>query len=358
MKNKFKVLGVMSGSSLDGLDIAYCEFTTVESSWEYRILQSELIPYTSNMRKLLLAVMDSSASEFASFDASFGRYIGEQCLAFVKSHGINPDFIASHGHTVFHQPDNGFTSQIGNGSAIHAVTGIPVIYDFRSLDVQLGGQGAPLVPIGDKLLFSDSDICLNLGGIANLSADVKRKRIAYDICYCNTPINYLMQSIGKTMDKGGEKASQGEVDNKLLRKIQKLYSKLRSARPSLGREFFENEFIPLLDVKGISLEDKLATCVESAAIEIAYAAKELRGTSMLCTGGGALNTFLISRILEHCGDDVSIIIPDQDIIQFKEALIFAFLGVLKVTGQANALRSVTGASRDSSSGVMVGFKAG
>lgn len=355
MKNNYKVIGMMSGTSLDGLDIAYCEFEEKNGQWNFSVTQSAVIRYPGALKEKLTTAHKSGSADFMALDAELGRFLGKNVKQFIEKNRVAPEFVASHGHTVFHQPQRGFTTQIGNGNAIHAATGLPVICDFRSLDVALGGQGAPLVPVGDKLLFAEHDICLNLGGIANLSADIKGERKAYDICFCNMTLNYLMASIGKEYDKGGEMSSSGEIDQPLLKDLGTLYRSIRKKRPSLGREMFENSVIPLLKKRKIPLEDKLATCTESTAIEIMSAAAGMNGKSMLCTGGGAFNSFLISRILEHAGDNVSIIIPDDAIIKFKEAVVFAFLGVLRTRGEVNCLSSVTGASRDNSGGVMIGF---
>lgn len=355
MKNNYKVIGMMSGTSLDGLDIAYCEFEKQQTGWNFSVVHAAVIRYPRGLKEKLSTAHKLEAVDFMALDAELGRYIGKALKKFTEENAVSPEFIASHGHTIFHQPHLGFTTQIGNGNAIHAATGIPVICDFRSLDVSLGGQGAPLVPAGDRLLFAEHDTCLNLGGIANLSAEIEGERKAFDICFCNMTLNYLVSSLGKEYDKGGEISSSGEVDQPLLRDLGNLYRSIRKKRPSLGREMFESAVIPLLKKRRIPLQNKLATCTESTAIEIVNAAVQMNGKSMLCTGGGAFNSYLISRILEHAGDSISIIIPDDAIIKFKEALVFAFLGVLRTRGEVNCLRSVTGASRDNSGGVMIGF---
>jgi anhydro-N-acetylmuramic acid kinase len=239
---------------------------------------------------------------------------------------------------------------------LHALTGLPVVYDFRSLDVVLGGQGAPLVPAGDKFLFSEYDICLNLGGIANFSKDVKKSRLAFDICFSNMGLNYLASKARKEYDKNGAMASAGDIHPHLLKKLEQIYTRLRKKRPSLGREGFESLIKPLLDQNEIPLKDRLRTFTESAAKEIANAILENKNKpKVLCTGGGAFNSFLVSRILDLCGDDATLIIPDEEIVKFKEAMVFAFLGLLRVRDEVNCLKSVTGASRDSSGGILVGF---
>jgi anhydro-N-acetylmuramic acid kinase len=355
-KNNFKVIGLMSGTSLDGLDIAYCHFIKKEKAWKFAVLHAATVKYPKGWSERLSSAQHLSGEALVALDNEYGKFLGKACQTFVIKHKLKVDFIASHGHTIFHQPQKGFTLQIGNGNALYAACGIPVVYDFRSLDVQLGGEGAPLVPVGDKLLFSEYDTCLNLGGIANLSMDVKGKRIAFDICFINMCLNYLMGTVGKSFDSGGQMASQGSVDPGMLKKFDKVYATLRKRRPSLGREIFEQQIKPILDEPSVNLKDKLRTVCESAAKEIASAIVAGKGSpKVLCTGGGTFNSFFVSCLLEHCGDEAALIIPEEDIVKFKEALVFAFLGVLRIQGKPNCLKSVTGATEDSSGGVLVGL---
>jgi len=346
----------MSGTSLDGVDIACCTFQ-FDNGWTFSLESAQTIPYPVAWSNKLKNAHTLSAEKLLALDSEYGTYLGSLCNAFSKKNKIkNLHFIASHGHTIFHQPENKFTLQIGNGNALHAATSFPVINDFRSLDVLYGGQGAPLVPIGDKYLFSEYDVCLNLGGIANLSLYHKKDRIAYDVCFLNMGLNYLAQKIRKPYDAAGGRASNGEINNALLKKLDNVYAGTRGKRPSLGRELFEKKIQPLLDNKSISSEDKLRTFTESAASEIVNAIKKYgNNQTVLCTGGGTFNTFLIYRMVELAGDDITFVIPENDIINFKEAIVFGFLGVLRIRNEANSLKSVTGASQDSSGGVMIGF---
>ncbi len=346
----------MSGTSLDGLDIAYCTFS-YKKQWEFTIEKAETLLYATSWRNKLKEAHALSAEKLVELDHSYGKFLGECCKKFIKKNKIRGiDFISSHGHTIFHQPEKGFTLQIGNGNAIHAATGLPVIYDFRSLDVAHGGQGAPLVPIGDKFLFNDYDVCLNLGGIANLSSDRKKKRIAFDVCYLNMGLNHLANKTGKKYDHNGTLASSGEENRKMLSELDRVYSKIKSKRSSLAREFFETNIQPILDLEDFSARDRLRTFTESSAKEIADALLDLgRKVTVLCTGGGTFNSFLMYRLVELCGDEATFIIPDDEVVNFKEALVFAFLGVLRVRGEVNCLKSVTGASRNSSGGVVIGF---
>lgn len=347
----------MSGTSMDGLDIAYCTFTKKGKEWSFSIEQTETVGYSHGWINKFTEANHILGDELLAIDVEYGRWLGKACADFIKRHKLKPDFIASHGHTIFHQPARGFTYQLGNGQALHAVCGLPVIYDFRSLDVMLGGQGAPLVPVGDKLLFHEYDVCLNLGGIANLSMEIKKQRLAFDVCFMNMGLNHLMSTVKKNYDNHGELSSTGSLHTDLWKKLGKEYQLLRKKRPSLGREVFEERFRPLLNNDTIPLADRLYTFTESAAAEIASAIlTHVKNGKVLCTGGGAFNSYFISRLLELCGDHVELIIPEDDVIKFKEALVFAFLGVLKVRGENNCLKSVTGATRDNSSGLMVGFK--
>ena len=355
-KEKYKVIGIMSGTSLDGVDLACCTFQKNEKGWSYSIDHTETLKYPTPWKKKLAEAHKLSAESVLILDAAYGHYLGELSARFISKHRIRSvDFISSHGHTIFHQPKKGLTFQAGNGMSIHAVTNLPVIYNFRNLDVVLGGEGAPLVPAGDAFLFSEYDVCLNLGGIANLSVDQKGKRAAYDICFCNMGLNYLMADVKKEFDAGGARAAGGEIDTVMLSALNKINMSFRKERPSLGREIFEKKIIPILNRSKSSLQDKLRTLVESAAMEIAFAIGSKKNPSVLCTGGGVFNSFLMARILEHTANNATLIMPEEEVIKFKEAIVFAFLGVLRVRDEVNCLKSVTHASRDNSGGALIGF---
>jgi anhydro-N-acetylmuramic acid kinase len=355
LKDSYKVIGVMSGTSMDGLDIACCRFQK-KREWKFEILAAVTLPYSKKWKDKLSNAPFISSVELLALDSLFGRFIGESCKRFIESEKIkNIDLIASHGHTIFHEPSRHYTLQLGNGNSIHASTGMPVVCDFRSLDVNLGGQGAPLVPMGDRTLFGSYDVCLNLGGIANLSMEEKGRRVAFDVCFANMGLNYLAAKAGITFDKGGKLAEQGEVDKTLLRDLSKAYDRQRNARFALAREGFEQMFQELLDRESIPLHNRTRTFCESICNEIAVAIPEKkRNQNLLATGGGTLNPVLMSMLCQKLGDAVKVIIPPRQIIEFKEALVFAFLGVLRVRGEVNVLKSVTRASTDSCSGVVVG----
>jgi len=347
---RYCVIGLMSGTSLDGLDLAYCAFQKTGNGWDYHILQAETIPYPKEWHTRLSTLESGTALEFASTDAAYGHLIGKYTREFMERHHLKPDFIASHGHTIFHQPQNRFTTQIGKGAAIAAETGIHVVSDFRSLDVALGGQGAPLVPIGDRLLFPDYAFCLNLGGFANISFEQDGNRIAFDICPVNIVLNKLASEHGLAFDPDGQYASRGSVDRHLLDRLNSLSFYQKLPPKSLGKEWVIEAVLPLLDLDKYTVNELLATFCEHIALQVAHVVPGSRMKKLLITGGGAFNTYLIGRIREHIG--VQIILPDILTINYKEALIFAFLGVLRWRNEVNCLKSVTGAVTDSAGGAV------
>lgn len=356
LSNTYNVIGLMSGTSLDGLDMAYCTLTRTSDSWRFKIHEAITIKYSFTWKHKLSTAHLLRGGELLALDVEYGKYLGEAVKNFIQTQKLKRvDFISSHGHTVFHQPERGFTFQLGQGNALREVSGLPVVYYFRSLDVSYGGQGAPLVPIGDRYLFGDYDYCVNLGGIGNISMEVRGKRIAFDFCFVNMGLNYLAAKKRDDFDKDGQRAKQGKINVPLLTRLNKINRKLRKKRPSLGREFFEEYIKPLLDDESISIEDKLRTCCESVATEFDLAISPKRNLRVLVTGGGVLNSFLMDCIKLKVAHRAELIVPPLQILKFKEALIFAFLGVLRVRNEINSLKSVTGANRDSSGGIMTGF---
>lgn len=347
----YKVIGVMSGTSLDGLDMAYCEFV-MDDKWSFKIGASATITYSEKRENILKNAGLLRGDELISLDAKFGKYIGQEVKQFCGDHGLQPDFISSHGHTVFHQPDLGFTFQIGNGVNIFAETGIPVVCDFRTQDVALGGQGAPLVPIGDALLFGDYGACLNLGGFANLSAQVKNERKAWDICALNTVLNHYACQAGMKFDKGGELARSGKLFKPLLNDLNNIEFYKKTPPKSLGVEWVQSALMHIMNRYDISVADKLNTYVHHVAEQISNNIESLQVSAVLVTGGGAYHTYLVETINKHLA--AKLVIPDDATVQFKEALIFAFLGVLKWRGEVNVLKSVTGAGMNHSSGIIFG----
>lgn len=340
----------MSGTSLDGLDIAACEFFYEDEKWNFRIIKGFTYKYNSGWDQRLAALPHSDALTFARTHVEYGHLLGRLTREFIEKTGFSPDLVTSHGHTIFHRPDQGFTTQIGDGSAIAAETGLPVVCDFRSADVALGGQGAPLVPLGDRLLFPRFDACLNLGGFANISMESESGRIAFDICPVNIVLNRLASELGHSYDKDGEIARSGKIDHELLHKLNDLpYYALKPPK-SLGREWIENEFLQVLNVPTLPVKDIMKTVCEHVALQVNLALSGMPPLKVLTTGGGTFNQFLIERI-NHLSDH-KWIVPDDDLINFKEALIFAFLGLMRILGHPNVLKSVTGSSRNHSSGAL------
>ena len=342
-------IGLMSGTSVDGLDVCCATFTYKDGKWIFHIDCARGYDYPAHLKaKLGREVQNMSAYDFVAFHSEYGRFLGERVNDFMKEFGVKPDIIASHGSTVFHEPQKKIMYQIGDGAAIAAVTGIPTVSDFRRLDIMLGGQGAPLVPIGDNLLFGEYDYCLNIGGFSNISWREGDKRIAFDISPVNYVINRFTREIGLEMDRDGLIAAKGTVCQQLLDKLNSLDYYSKTWPKSLGREWVEANVFPLLDASGLSLEDLLRTYYEHCAHQLARVT--VPGRSLLVTGGGAYNKFLISRMEELSG--CRIVVPEPAIIEFKEALIFAFLGVLYMFDQPSCLQSVTGASRDNIGGML------
>ena len=339
-------IGLMSGSSLDGLDIALVRFQYDDNQYSFSIIDADTLPYPDEWKQQLTDAFHKQPNELESLDKAYGQYLGEQVKQFVASRHAQPDFVASHGHTIFHKPEEHYTLQIGDGQALANACGLKVINDFRTEDVLKGGQGAPLVPIGDKLLFGDYDICLNIGGIANVSYDEDGKRMAYDICMANQALNYLANMNGLDYDRDGEMARSGEVDITLLKQLNRHPFYGQFPPKSLGREFFEANQKQLL--QGLSVPDMLATFVEHIALQIALPISFLPKGKILCTGGGARNKFLIERLQARTKHEV--VVPEKQIIDYKEALVFAFHGLLRLEGKTNVLASVTGAESDSCSG--------
>ena len=348
-KTNWRSIGVMSGTSLDGVDICYVHFN-ISGTYTFEIIKAATIPYPMHWRHTLTNAFTSDKETIKKVDIEYGEYLGMLISDFIEENSINTvDFIASHGHTIFHKPEEGITLQIGNGQKIAEITGKTVVNDFRTRDVQLGGQGAPLVPIGDALLFGNYHYCINLGGFANISFDYNQKRIAYDICPVNIVLNKYIRTIGKEFDNKGQLAASGSINYELLQKLNDLTFYKLPAPKSLGLEWVEATIFNLIDPYKLSLKDILRTYTEHAAIQIANSFKN--DSNVLVTGGGAYNDFLMDRIKGISG--ATITLPDPLVIDFKEALVFAFLGLLRINGEVNVLSSVTGARHDHSSGNII-----
>jgi len=348
-QNEYCIIGQMSGTSLDGVDLVYVKIG-FKDKFYFEIHNYQTVSYSSQWKQNLINGFKLSGESLKNLDKDYGALLAKMISTFIKENNIKKiDLIASHGHTIFHKPEKGYTLQIGNGPEIQKLNKIKTICDFRVQDVDLGGQGAPLVPIGDKFLFSEFDYCLNLGGFANVSTEINKERIAYDICPANIVLNYYVAKLGIEYDDKGKLASKGNIKDILLTELNQLeYFKLPPPK-SLGFEFIESTILPLIDKYELHINDILRTFVEHIALQIAVILNTKKG-SCLVTGGGAFNDFLLERM--SILSTSKLIIPSKKIINYKEALVFAFLGYLKNLNEVNCLKSVTGASRDHSSGVI------
>lgn len=350
-KDYYNVLGVMSGTSLDGVDLAHIQFHIKNDKWVFEILECETVSYASSWVSHLKSAVDYTQNQLEDLNKNYTQLLASIISDFIKKYDLtNLDAVCSHGHTILHQPHNGFTLQIGNLPEIAELIKEKVVCDFRVQDVQLGGQGAPLVPIGDRILFQEYDYCMNLGGFSNVSFEENDTRIAFDISSVNTVLNFYANQLGLDYDNKGQISRTGNCNADLLIELNTLDFYQKKHPKSLGFEFVKETILPIIESYSISIEDKLHTYTEHIAIQIALALPNKKG-SMLTTGGGAYNDFLIERIQFHL-PEMDIVIPSKKILEFKEALIFALLGVLKMRGEVNALHSVTGAKYDHSSGVI------
>ncbi len=342
------IIGLMSGTSLDGIDVVYVRFNNKDYK-DFTIIHADTVTYSAEWKQRLKTAIDFSDENLLILNKEYGVFLGDLVMRFVNKFTISRiDFIASHGHTVLHQPENGITLQVGDGQLIANNTQQKVICDFRTQDVRLGGQGAPLVPIGDELLFSDYEYCLNLGGFSNISYKLKGKRIAFDICPVNIVLNYYVNKLGYEYDDAGSIASKGTINKELLDALNKLDFYHQKPPKSLGLEWVKKEVFVLIDALETDVITVLRTFVEHVAYQIGKVI--YKSNSVLITGGGAFNTFLIERISFY--SETVIELPSKELIDFKEALLFAFLGLLKSKNQINCLASVTGAQKDHCSGVV------
>lgn len=344
-------IGVMTGTSLDGVDLVCCTFAESKKGWTWQLDASACMAIPQKLRNELASLRSGSAVDLARLDAAFGKFLGECIRSFVNKHSLRPQFAASHGQTIFHQPHRGFTSQIGDGEVIAATCGLPVVSRFRNKDVALGGQGAPLVPFGELHLFPGHKLFLNLGGISNLSAGGR----AWDVAPCNLVSNAFAQLWGQKMDRGGKLAARGKVNEALLRKLNALAYYRQAPPKSLGAEWIAEKMMPVLLGMGLNPGDCLRTFIEHVAVQVGRSveASGVKRGDMLVTGGGARNSFLMERIaahLEGCG--IRPAVADGEVTDFKEAIIFAFLGLMRLLGRPNTLPRVTGASRAACAGML------
>lgn len=353
--NKLTILGSMSGTSLDGLDLVLTSFDDNDTKYNYQIIAGETIPYPASWRKKLANADILSSRELFRLDHDYGKYTGELIKNFLKKIRIKPAAIASHGHTVFHEPESYGSLQIGNGHDIYSVTGIPVVADFRSLDIALGGQGAPLVATGDHYLFNEFKYCLNIGGFSNISFRTEDEtRLAYDICPANTILNKVSGFLQLKYDKDGNSGKMGAILPELLRELNSFLPEKPAAPNSLGKEILIEKYFPLFEKKSSAAHNVLATLYEHISFQISKQVNNKQNDKILVTGGGAKNKYLIKKIKEKVRNDI--VLPDSVLIDFKEGLIFGFLGFLRLNNRINCFSSVTGAKRNSSTGIIIGVE--
>lgn len=345
----------MSGSSIDGLDIAYCRIEEVGGKWSYEIEQASCVEFDEDWKQKLTNITTISAKELLLTHTSFGKWIGNAINDFIEKNNLQHKvhLIASHGHTVFHEPQHGMTFQMGDGAAIAAITKLPVVSDLRNMDIALGGQGAPIVPIGEKLFWNDFQYFLNIGGISNITIAENEKHIAFDVCPANRILNLLANELGMAYDKNGDEAQKGTINEDLLFELNDLDYYQKPYPKSLSNEFGLDIFYAIIQKYTISNQDKLRTVCEHIAYQISNSIVASEPQKMMVTGGGALNIFLVKLISEKLtSKNVEVVIPDTTLIQYKEALIMALIGTLRWREENNVLSSVTGASRNSVGGAL------
>lgn len=362
----YKAIGLMSGSSLDGLDIAYAHFQETAGLWSYNMLHADCYPYPEDWASALRLASSLTAKDYQLLHTDYGHYLGNQVKYFINQYDLQHkvDLIASHGHTTFHIPARKMTAQLGDGASIAAETGLPVISDLRAMDIAFGGQGAPIVPIGEKLLLGEYDFLLNLGGIANISAKTRSGYLAFDICAANRVLDLLANQAGKNYDAGGSLAAMGTIEENLLRELNSLSYYSLGYPKSLANDFGTDTVFPMIQQHATSIPNALRTYVEHICIQIMLSVSmivaDVPGNNpspdklqLLVTGGGAFNTYLTGR-LERLLDEmhIEIVIPEKNIINFKEALIMGLMGVLRWREEYNVLSTVTGASQNSIGGAL------
>lgn len=364
---RYKSIGLMSGSSLDGVDIAFCEFEVDKDDKgqlrvnDWQLVEAETCPFPEKWQARLARLEEQEALIFAKTHTYFGHFLGQLALEFINKRQLEPDFIASHGHTIFHDPDARLTVQIGDGAALAAVTGYPVICNFRSQDIAIDGEGAPVAPIVDQYLFLEYDFFLNIGGIANITFLQPDKTIAFDICPANQVLNALAHQLGLAYDDKGSLAAGGKLIPSLSKALQDIPFYQAPYPKSLDNQWSHQHVLSKMDIKPDLVPDQLHTQVEHIASQIGRSIEMIiqrenltvQPRQLLVTGGGALNTYLIERLSHYVSEyQIKVVVPEADIVQFKEALLMAWMGVLRLENVPNVLKTVTGASRNTIGGAI------
>ena len=344
---QYNIIGLMSGTSLDGLDIVYVNFK-LDENWEYKLIYSKTYKYEKKWNSLLLNLSQKKIYSIKKIDVDYTELLSRYIIDFIDEFSINNiDFVSSHGHTAIHLPSKSITYQIGNLPILAKLINLKVVCDFRIQDINLGGQGAPLVPVGEKYLFPQYNTLINLGGFANITKRIKRDIIAYDICPINIVFNHLSRKMELKYDNAGYIASTGELNQDLYNHLQRLNYYKQDSPKSLGIEWVNDKIHSILkDFQDVQIKDLMNTFSNHFAFQIA---KNIGNQdNVLITGGGAYNTYLIERIKNL--SDSKITIPDPKLIEYKEAVIFSFLGLLRVLKINNCYSSVTGARQNHCSG--------
>ncbi len=382
----YRVLGLMSGSSLDGLDLCYAHFQETSGKWSYEIKKADCYAYSPDWVNRLQQATELNAKDYMVLHVEYGHYLGELVNRFLEGNGLayQVQLIGSHGHTTFHIPSQKMTAQLGDGASLAAETGINTVSDLRAMDLALGGQGAPIVPIGERMLLGDYEYFLNLGGIANISANleilpgsVARSNytaesnatiaapitIAFDVCPANRVLNLLSNEIGKEYDDKGQVAQSGKVHQELLAQLNQLEYYQLDFPKSLANDFGTDVVYPLIKKSGCSTADGMRTMVEHILYQIKTSIQKLENNhaghagskpkQLVATGGGVFNDFLVKRLSEDLEkENIKVVIPEENVIKYKEALIMGLMAVLRWREENNVFSSVTGARRDSIGGAV------
>ena len=350
---KYSVIGIMSGTSCDGLDITYCDFWKKKNNWFYKLKYCEDIEYEMGLKKKLIKCYKMSGLDLKKLDIELGNFITEKINEFIIKYRIEPDLISTHGHTVFHDIEEKISHQIGNPFILYERIKIPVIFNFREIDVISGGQGAPLVPFGDIELFNEYDYCVNIGGILNITENNRDNLIAYDVCPANIILNYYSRKIGFDYDKDGKVSNTGNIDSNILNKLNKVRYYKNKGPKSLDIQKIEKLYFPIL--KKYAPKNILRTFVDHIGYQLNKSIKKNK-SKILLTGGGAFNKTLLKSIEKHNHHNHRYILPDKNLVIFKESIIFGFLGLMRFLNDKNIVRSVTGAKQSSSSGIIIDNK--
>ena len=348
----------MSGSSLDGLDVAFAELEENGGQWNFEIKAAKCFEYDDVWKNKLQNAVHLNAHNYFLLNSDFGKFCAEKINLFIEENALQyqVQLIGFHGHTTFHSPKENVTAQLGNAAIIAAHTGINVVSDLRSIDVAFGGEGAPIVPIGEKLLFKNFDYFLNIGGIANVSFNIENNYFAFDVCAANRVLNLLAMQAGKAFDEDGKIAATGNINEKLLKQLNEESYYKQSFPKSLSNNFGTEIIYPVIKNYSLSTADALRTYCEHIAIQIrkAFENNQQNGEKkLLITGGGALNVFLTGRIKTLLQTlNIQTIIPQKEIINFKEALIMGLIATLRWREENTVIKTVTGAKRNSIGGAI------